>query len=154
MRIKNSPSREAAELPFETDSGESDRGVINSHWQKYLRFSAAYRSKKGHLDFNASGREGLGAFKKATMFARLRNFPSSLALSLMLSKYVPRPATLAAARELCKRMKVCFGFDQAKAEVFFDERCPFYEYWPSNIPPFYKNADGPTRHKLVRLDRT
>ena len=313
MPTTNSPSYEIAEFLFRTISDEPDPEVTSTHWQKYLMLSAAYRSKKGHLDFYPSGREGLGAFRKATMFARFKNLPSSLALSLMLSKYISRSGTLAAARELCKRMKVNLSFDQAKAvliydllnqyklfqkdgsiciigdgygfmgalvkeinpeaqliyvnlpknlmldalgfskcfpqgpaslfdhdasptiyeaphtiflraenyaelsqrpislfinvasmqemhpeiikkyfefmrrsavdtffyclnreqkilpasevvcfdeypwgeaEVLFDERCPFYQYWPSNIPPFYRNFDGPTRHKLVRLDRT
>jgi len=50
---------------------------------------------------------------------------------------------------------VCFDeYPWGEAEVFFDERCPFYQYWPSNIPPFERNFDGAMRHKLVRLDRT
>jgi len=120
MRIKNSPSHEVAELLFRTDSGESDRRVMSSHWQKYSRFSAAYRSKTGHLDFNASGREGLGGFKKATMFARLKNLPSSRALNQILKIYIPQPGTLAVARKLCKRMNVIFGFDQAKSVLIYD----------------------------------
>ena len=84
MRIKNSPSHEIAEFLYRTDSDESDSEVTSSHWQKYSRFSAAYRSKTGDLDFNASGREGLGVFKKATMFARLKNLPSSQALNQIL----------------------------------------------------------------------
>jgi hypothetical protein len=85
-----------------------------------LRFSAAYRSKTGHLDFNASGREGLGGFEKATMFAGLKNLPSSRALNQILKKYIPQPGTLVVARKLCKRMNVIFGFDQAKSVLIYD----------------------------------
>jgi hypothetical protein len=72
------------------------------------------------LEFNASGREGLGAFRKATIFAKLKNLPSSQALSRILKKYIPQPGTLAAARKLCKRMNVIFGFDQAKSVLIYD----------------------------------
>ena len=120
MPTTRNPSYEIAEFLFRTVSDESDQEVKSSHWQKYLRFSATYRSKTGHLDFNASGREGLGGFKKATMFARLKNLPSSRALNQILKKYIPQPGTLAVARKLCKRMNVIFGFDQAKSVLIYD----------------------------------
>jgi hypothetical protein len=129
MRIKNSPSYEVAESLFRTVSDESDSEVTSSHWRKYLRFSAAYRSKGGQLDFNASGREGLGGFKKATMFARLKNLPSSQALNQILKKYIPQPGTLAVARKLCKRMNVIFGFDQARSVLIYDVLNQYKLFW-------------------------
>jgi hypothetical protein len=72
MPTTRNPSYEVAEFLFRTVSDESNQEVKSSHWQKYLRFSATYRSKTGHLDFNVSGREGLGGFKRQQFLRDLR----------------------------------------------------------------------------------
>ena len=36
-------------------------------------------------------------------------------------------------------------------EIFIDELCPFYQYYPSSRPPFWRPFDGPIRHRLVKL---
>jgi len=49
---------------------------------------------------------------------------------------------------------VCFDeYPWGEAEVLLDEYCPFYQYFPSNTPPFCREFDGPSRHRLVKLDK-
>ncbi|MCK9580475.1 MAG: putative sugar O-methyltransferase [Methanoregula sp.] len=37
------------------------------------------------------------------------------------------------------------------ARILLDELCPWYQKFPTSIPPFWKPFDGPTRQRLVRL---
>jgi hypothetical protein len=37
-------------------------------------------------------------------------------------------------------------------EVLLDEPCPWHQWYVSYLPPFVHRYDGPTRHRLVRLD--
>jgi hypothetical protein len=36
-------------------------------------------------------------------------------------------------------------------QVLVDERCPWHQQYYVTRPPFYRNYDGPTRHRLVRM---
>jgi len=36
-------------------------------------------------------------------------------------------------------------------EIMLDELCPWHQQYYSTRPPFYRNYDGPIRHRLVRL---
>jgi hypothetical protein len=37
------------------------------------------------------------------------------------------------------------------ARILLDELCPWYQKFPTSLPPFWKSFDGPTRHRIVRL---
>ena len=47
---------------------------------------------------------------------------------------------------------ICFNdYPWGDEEIFIDELCPFYQYYPSSRPPFWRPFDGPIRHRLVKL---
>ena len=37
------------------------------------------------------------------------------------------------------------------AHILLDELCPWYQKFPTSIPPFWKPFDGTTRHRIARL---
>ncbi len=40
---------------------------------------------------------------------------------------------------------------KSEDEILTDELCPWYQFFPSKLPPFWRPFDGPIRHRLVRL---
>lgn len=42
---------------------------------------------------------------------------------------------------------------QPSDRVLVDELCPWHQQYYSVVPPFYRNYDGPTRHRLVEMSQ-
>ena len=48
-----------------------------------------------------------------------------------------------------------FEFPWQKSDtVLFDELCPWFDKFPTSRPPFWLKFDGPTQHRLVKLNKT
>ena len=46
---------------------------------------------------------------------------------------------------------VDYGWEESD-DIIFDELCPWYQKYPTNIPPnFLRNFDGVIRHKLIKF---
>ena len=37
------------------------------------------------------------------------------------------------------------------ARILLDELCPWYQRYPTSLPPFWKAFDGPTHHRMAQL---